>query len=228
MYPILIVEDEVRAAQSIEKGLKEHGYPTELAHDGETALKYLNENTYALIILDVMLPKQDGWTVLTALRSKGLRTPVMMLTAQNDVSNRVKGLQLGADDYLGKPFSFTELLARIEAILRRTQSVIPADILSIADLTLQLSTQTVFRAGQPIDLSPKEFQLLCVLIEGAGRCIPRNVLIKRVWAIDFDCETNVLEVAIGRLRQKIDTPFSIGLIHTVRGIGYILEAREKH
>jgi len=195
----------------------------EWASDGETGLDLLQRNTYELIILDVMLPKMDGWQILQTIRGQGSQTPVLMLTALNDINDRVRGLQAGADDYLAKPFAFSEFLARVEAILRRTRPNAAKDSLQVGDLTISLTHQTVLRDGRQVELSPKEFQLLCMLAENAGRFVSRRELVSRVWNINFDCETNVVDVAIRRLRQKVDEGFSRKMIKTVRGVGYVLE-----
>jgi len=223
MKKFLIIEDEARTAQSLQKGLQEHHYGVEWASDGETGLDLLQRNTYELIILDVMLPKMDGWQILQTIRGQGSQTPVLMLTALNDINDRVRGLQAGADDYLAKPFAFSEFLARVEAILRRTRPNAAKDSLQVGDLTISLTHQTVLRDGRQVELSPKEFQLLCMLAENAGRFVSRRELVSRVWNINFDCETNVVDVAIRRLRQKVDEGFSRKMIKTVRGVGYVLE-----
>lgn len=223
MKNFLIIEDEPRTAQSLQKGLLENHYEVELAMDGETGLALLQKNTYELIILDVMLPKMDGWQLLREIRAQGRQTPVLMLTALSDISDRVRGLQAGADDYLAKPFAFSEFLARVEAILRRTRPNVPKESLTVGDLTINLTHQTVRRGDRHIELSPKEFQLLCMLSENAGRFVSRKELVSRVWNIHFDCETNVVDVAIRRLRQKVDEGFATKLIKTVRGVGYVLD-----
>ena len=225
MKSFLIIEDETRTAQSLQKGLLEHRYEAEWAMDGETGLAMLQRNHYELIILDVMLPHMDGWELLREIRSQGRQTPVLMLTALNDITDRVRGLQEGADDYLAKPFAFSEFLARVEAILRRTRPNVVKDSLIIGDLSINLAHQAVVRGGKQIELSPKEFQLLCMLAENAGRFVSRKDLVARVWNIHFDCETNVVDVAIRRLRQKIDEGYATKLIKTVRGVGYVLEQR---
>jgi len=223
MKSFLIIEDETRTAQSLQKGLLEHRYEAAWAMDGETGLAMLQKNHYELIILDVMLPHMDGWELLREIRSQGRQTPVLMLTALNDITDRVRGLQEGADDYLAKPFAFSEFLARVEAILRRTRPNVVKDSLMIGDLSINLAHQAVVRGGKQIELSPKEFQLLCMLAENAGRFVSRKDLVARVWNIHFDCETNVVDVAIRRLRQKIDEGYATKLIKTVRGVGYVLE-----
>lgn len=225
MKTILVVEDELKIAQNIQKGLQEEGYPVEVIHDGETALEKLTQQDYELIILDVMLPKMDGWLLLNHIKAYNATMPVIMLTALNDVENRIKGLKNGADDYLSKPFVFAELLARVEAILRRTRQLVAQDRLEVEELTLFLLNQTVLRGGLKIELSSKEFQLLCLLAEHSGRLVSRKEIAKRIWQIDFDTETNMVDVAIRRLRQKLDEPFDYPLIHTVRGVGYVLEKR---
>lgn len=223
MKNFLIIEDEARTAQSLQKGLLENHYGVELAMDGETGLALIQKNEYELIILDVMLPKLDGWQILRQIRAQGSQTPVLMLTALSDINDRVRGLQGGADDYLAKPFAFSEFLARVEAILRRTRPNVPKESLQVGDLSINLTHQTVLRGTRQIELSPKEFQLLCMLVENAGRFVSRKELVSRVWNINFDCETNVVDVAIRRLRQKVDEGFATKLIKTVRGVGYVLD-----
>ncbi|MCE3235114.1 MAG: two component transcriptional regulator, winged helix family protein [Vampirovibrio sp.] len=225
MKKLLIVEDEQRTAQGLQKGLQEHHYLADLAADGEEGFQRLQESEYELIVLDVMLPKMDGWEVLRRIREQGNRTPVLMLTALNDINDRVRGLQAGADDYLAKPFAFSEFMARVEAILRRTRPVVPVDMLTIGDLTINLMSHTVRRDQRTVELTPREFQLLCLLAENTGRFVSRKELAERVWNIHFDCETNVVDVAIRRLRQKVDDGQDSKLIHTVRGVGYVLEQR---
>jgi two-component system, OmpR family, copper resistance phosphate regulon response regulator CusR len=225
MKKFLLVEDEVRTAQSLQKGLSENFYAADIAYDGEEGFKLLSEYDYELVILDVMLPKLDGWGLLKKFRQQGGQTPVLMLTALNDVGSRVQGLKAGADDYLAKPFAFSELLARIEAILRRTRTVQPQDAFTVADLTFNMSKQSVYRKSTRIELSPKEFHLLCLLAQNMGRFVSRKELAEQIWDIHFDCETNVVDVAIRRLRQKIEQDGQERLIHTVRGIGYVLEQR---
>ena len=227
MKKFLIVEDTPRTAQSLQKGLKEHHYQADIALDGEEALSLLKKHDYELIVLDVMLPRMDGWQLLKAIRQQDLHKPVLMLTALNDVNDRVRGLQAGADDYLAKPFAFSEFLARIEALLRRSRPIVPKETFTVAELTINMTTHSVQRNHKRIDLTPKEFQLLCMLAEHTGRFVSRKDLAERVWNIHFDCETNVVDVAIRRLRQKIDDGFPSKLIHTVRGVGYVLEQRSR-
>lgn len=225
MKKFLIIEDEPRTAKSLEKGLTEHHFQVDVFQDGVSGLNALLQNDYELVILDAMLPGIDGWEILKRMVQQGKRTPVLMLTALNDIDSRVKGLQQGADDYLSKPFAFSELLARIEAILRRTRPIQPQDTLCIEDLTIHLTQHSVIRNGQPIDLTAREFQLLCLLAQNSGRFVSRRDLIKQVWDIQFECDTNIVDVIICRLRQKIDAGYENRLIHTVRGVGYVLEKR---
>ena len=221
---ILIIEDDTKTAAYLHKGLTEHGFVVDTATQGEDGFHLTQHGTYDLIILDVMLPLRDGWSILSELRGAGKQTPVLFLTARDAVHDRVKGLELGADDYLIKPFAFSELLARVRSILRRGYGRQP-EILEIEDLTLDLWRHKVRRAGQRIDLTPKEFLLLSVLMQHTGEVLSRTLIAELVWDIHFDSDTNVVDVAVRRLRSKVDDPFSERLIHTVRGLGYILEAR---
>ena len=224
---LLVVEDDARLAAYLKKGLAEEGYTVDIAGNGVDGLHLALEGRPDLIILDGMLPGIDGLGLLAALR-QSRNTPVLMLTARMSVEDRVRGLKAGADDYLIKPFAFTELLARIEVLLRRARLAEPqasaASRLSIADLTLDLARAT--RAGQRLDLTSKEVQLLALLLQRQGEVLSRTEIAERVWDVNFDHGTNVIDVAIRRLRAKIDTPFERPLLHTVRGMGYILEARE--
>lgn len=221
---LLLVEDEVKTAEYLRRGLKESGFIIDVAHDGEDGLFQATQNEYDLVILDVMLPKMDGFAVIKLLRQFKPDIRVLFLTARDDVEDRVKGLELGADDYLVKPFAFSELLARVRTLLRRknTQSV---DHLSIADLVIDVVKHQVVRAGERIDLTPKEFALLVLLVQRRGEVLSRTYIAECVWDINFDSDTNVVDVAIRRLRQKIDDPFEHKLIHTVRGMGYRFEDR---
>jgi two-component system copper resistance phosphate regulon response regulator CusR len=222
---ILLVEDEIRAADYLKQGLTEGGYVVETAYDGTDALHAAIEGDHDLIVLDVMLPGLDGFAVLSALRASGRQTPVLMLTARGRTGDKVKGFELGADDYLVKPFEFPELLARVRALLKRTAISTPADVLRLADLEIDPVKHRATRAGQRIDLSAKEFALLTLLCRKTGEVLSRTQIASMVWDINFDSDTNVVEVAIRRLRAKIDDPFAQKLIHTVRGVGYVLEAR---
>ena len=217
---ILIVEDETKIAEFLAKGLNESGYLSSIAHDGLTALTLLQEKNFDLVILDVMLPEIDGWQVLKTLRTFS-KIPVIMLTAKDHVLDRVKGLELGADDYLIKPFSYIELLARVKSLLRRSVKT-ESEYYQVEDLILYRLEHTVYRNQQKIDLSAKEFLLLHLLMQHQGELLTRSQIASEVWNINFDTDTNVVDVAIRRLRAKIDDHFQPKLIHTVRGMGYRL------
>ena len=226
---ILLIEDEVKLSAYLRKGLGEAGYSVDVVHNGVDGLHMALEGSHDLVILDAMLPGIDGFTVLTALR-KTKQTPVLMLTARVSVEDRVHGLQTGADDYLVKPFAFSELLARIQVLLRRTHGARDAGeptLLGIADLELDLVRRTATRADQRIDLTAKEFLLLTLFLGRKGEVLSRTEIAEQVWDMNFDGETNVVEVAVRRLRSKMDAPFERTLLHTVRGMGYILEARSE-
>jgi two-component system copper resistance phosphate regulon response regulator CusR len=217
---ILIVEDETKIAEFLAKGLNESGYLSNIAHDGLTALTLLQEKNFDLVILDVMLPEMDGWQVLKTLRTFS-KIPVLMLTAKDHVLDRVKGLELGADDYLIKPFSYVELLARVKSLLRRCVKT-ESEYYQVENLILYRLERTVYRNQQKIDLSAKEFSLLHLLMQHQGELLTRSQIASEVWNINFDTDTNVVDVAIRRLRAKIDDHFQPKLIHTVRGMGYRL------
>ncbi|MTV39434.1 heavy metal response regulator transcription factor [Duganella radicis] len=220
---ILIVEDEPKAGDYLVKGLNESGYVADLARNGVDGLALAQEHDYDLIVLDVMLPQMDGWTVLARLRERK-ETPVLFLTARDDVADRVKGLELGADDYLVKPFAFAELLARVKTLLRRGP-VREADILRVADLEIDVLRRRVTRGANRIDLTAKEFALLHLLAKRQGEVLSRTQIASMVWDMNFDSDTNVVDVAIRRLRAKVDDPYPVKLVQTVRGMGYLLEAR---
>lgn len=222
---ILLVEDEVRAAAYLQQGLTENGFAVEVAHTGVDGLHAAANGDHDLIILDVMLPGIDGFALLTALRSTK-QVPVLMLTARGQTDDKVKGFELGADDYLVKPFQFPELLARVRSLLKRGQQVSAAPQLRVGDLELDPVRHRATRAGQRIDLSAKEFALLSLLVQRTGQVLSRTQIASLVWDINFDSDTNVVEVAVRRLRAKIDEPFVQKLLHTVRGVGYVLEQRE--
>ena len=223
---ILIVEDEPKAGDYLRQGLREAGYVVDLVTNGVDGLHHGLEGDHDLVILDVMLPGMDGWQVLSSLRSQGREMPVLFLTARDQVEDRVKGLELGADDYLVKPFSFAELLARVRTIMRRGRSGLEATTLQVADLELDLLRRRVTRAGKRIDLTAKEFGLLELLMRRHGEVLPRSLIASQVWDVNFDSDTNVIEVAMRSLRGKVDDPFEPRLIQTVRGMGYVLEVPE--
>ena len=221
---ILIIEDEKKAAEFLRKGLTESGFIADVAENGEDGLFKAMSLDYDLVVLDAMLARKDGWSVLAEMRQKHNSTPVLFLTARDAVSDRVKGLELGADDYLVKPYAFTELLARVRALLRRRAERQP-DILQIADLRVDLLGHKVHRGEIRVDLAPKEFALLSLLARRQGEVLCRRVIAEQVWDMNFDSDSNVVDVAVRRLRRKVDDPFTLELIHTVRGMGYVLEAR---
>lgn len=226
---LLLVEDQTMAADYIAKGLKENDFVVDVANNGIDGLHYLLTEEYDLAILDIMLPGMDGWKVLELARKAGRKTPVMFLTARDEVDDRVRGLELGADDYLIKPFAFSELLARTRVILRRQtmNAAMPeATVLQVDDLTLDFLKHRVYRASNRIELTQKEFLLLNLLMRRTGEVLSRTVLAEQVWDMNFDPETNVIDVAIRRLRNKIDDGYSVKLLHTIRGAGYVLEVRE--
>ena len=220
---LLIVEDEPKAGDYLQKGLVESGFVADLARTGPDGLAFALEMDYDLIVLDVMLPGIDGWEVLRRLREKK-ETPVLFLTARDDVSDRVKGLELGADDYLIKPFAFTELLARIRTLLRRSP-LREAETLSIGELEIDVLKRRVVRQGERIELTAKEFALLYLLVRRKGEVLSRSLIASQIWDMNFDSDTNVVDVAMRRLRAKVDDPFDKKLVHTVRGMGYVFEER---
>ncbi len=223
---LLVIEDEVKLAQYLHKGLSENGHVVDLAHDGIDGRRLATGGEYDLVLLDIMLPGVDGFGVLRAMRSEGRATPVLMLTARDKVEDRVRGLEQGADDYLVKPFAFSELLARITALGRRgaPTAAVPTQ-LSLADLEMDLVSRRALRAQQRLDLTAKEFNLLALLLRRRGQILSRTTLAEQVWDMNFDSDTNVVEVAVRRLRSKLDDPFDNKLLHTVRGMGYVLEDR---
>ncbi len=219
---ILVVEDEPKTGDYLKQGLAESGFVVDLARNGPDGLHQAGSEDYDLVILDVMLPGLDGWGVLRALRKEGRMMPVLFLTARSQVEDRVKGLELGADDYLVKPFAFAELLARVRTLLRRGRATEP-EVLRVADVELDLMRRRVHRDGKRIDLTAKEFLLLELLMRRHDEVLPRSLIASQVWDMNFDSDTNVIEVAVRRLRAKIDDGYETKLIHTVRGMGYVLE-----
>jgi len=221
---ILIIEDEKKTAGFLKKGLTENGFVVDVVHTAEDGLLQAHEADYDLVILDVMLPDKSGWFVFKEMRQKDKSTPVLFLTARDSVEDKVKGLELGADDYLVKPFAFSELLARVRVVLRRSPEQQSQEI-EIADLHIDLLKRKVKRAGQQIELTQKEFVLLALLAQRSGDVLSRTMIAEQVWDMNFDSDTNVVDVAIRRLRSKVDDPFDYKLIHTVRGVGYVLEEK---
>ena len=221
---ILVVEDEPKAGEYLRKGLTESGFVVDLARSGTDGLQLASADAYDLIVLDVMLPGMDGWQVVRELR-KTQETPVLFLTARDDVQDRIKGLELGADDYLVKPFAFAELVARIRTLLRRGP-IRESERIEIADMEIDVLKRRVTRGGERIDLTPKEFALLHLLAQRQGEVLSRSLIASQVWDMNFDSDTNVVDVAVRRLRVKIDEAFPRKLIHTLRGMGYVLELRE--
>jgi two-component system copper resistance phosphate regulon response regulator CusR len=221
---LLIVEDELKTAEYLHKGLSEQGCAVDVAHNGVDGQHLALVHDYDVIVLDAMLPGIDGFTLLRALRAVK-QTPVIMLTARDSIEDRVRGLHEGADDYLVKPFSFLELLARLQALQRRGRSQEPTQI-RIANLQIDLIARKAWRGGERIDLSAKEFALLAVLARRQGEILSKTAIAELVWDMNFDSNTNVVEVAIKRLRAKVDLPFSPRLLHTIRGMGYVMEVRD--
>ena len=219
---LLLVEDDERTAAFLRQGLSEHGYVVDLGRDGEEGLDLALAVDYALVILDVMLPGRDGWSLLEEYRRAGRRSPVLFLTAREAVDDRVKGLELGADDYLVKPFAFSELLARVRSLLRRPAAR-STELRQIADLSLDLRRHKATRGGMRLDLTPKEFLLLSLLLDNQGEVLSRTLIAEQVWDMNFDGDSNVVDVHIRRLRAKMDDPFERKLIRTVRGLGYVIE-----
>ena len=223
---VLVIEDDVEAGEYLGKGLRESGHGAEVVQDGRDGLLQAAPGDFDVLIVDRMLPGLDGLSLVRHLRATGNTTPVLFLSALGEVDDRVKGLRAGGDDYLVKPYAFSELLARVENLGRRRSAAPVATKLKVADLELDLLSRKVTRAGKPIDLQPREFQLLEVLLRHPGQVMTRTMLLETVWDYHFDPQTNVIDVHISRLRQKIDRGFDVPLIHTVRGAGYSLRAPE--
>jgi two-component system copper resistance phosphate regulon response regulator CusR len=225
---LLIVEDEIKTGDYLRQGLTEAGFVADIARNGLDGYHLASTQTYDLILLDVMLPDIDGWKIVRSLREAGNATPVLFLTAKDSVEDRVKGLELGADDYLLKPFSFSELLARVRSLLRRAGGTMTSDRLEVEDLVLDLARRRATRAGSRLNLTNKEFVLLELLVRRRGEVLPRSLIASLVWDMNFDSDTNVIDVAIRRLRAKVDDPFSSRLIRTVRGMGYVLDTGDEN
>lgn len=222
---ILLVEDDEKTAKFVIKGLRQEGYSVTHAENGVDGLYFVKEEKYDLAIVDIMMPKLNGLDMIDQMRKENNITPVIVLSAKNTVDDRVRGLQTGGDDYMAKPFSFTELLARIQAVIRRSNLIVDATFLQVSDLKLDLVTRKVYRGDKEILLPSGEFILLEYLMRNAGRVISKTMIIENVWKYNFDPETNVIEVRISRLRTKIDQPYKNKLLHTVRGFGYVIEER---
>src|SRR5215831_7983569 len=219
---ILVIEDEKKTAAFLAKGLREAGFTVDVAPDGETGLEQARETKFDLLFRSVMLPHKDGWDVVAELRRNGVRTPILFVTARDSVRDRVKGLELGADDYLVKPFAFPELLARVRSVLRRAPQQ-QAEHLRIDDLELDVQRHKATRSSVPLNLTPKEFLLLAHLVRSAGAVVSRAEIAEHVWDVGFTTDTNVVDVVVRRLRAKVDDPFRTKLIHTIRGVGYVLK-----
>jgi two-component system, OmpR family, response regulator len=221
---ILVVEDDATIADFVAKGLRENGFAVDVAPDGDQGLHAAAGVTYDAAIVDVMLPRRDGLSLIDALRVRGIRTPVLILSARRSVDDRVRGLQAGGDDYLTKPFAFAELLARVQALIRRATGAAEPTRLAFADLSMDLLTRRVARGGQLLDLRPHEFALLEYLLRNPGKVLSKTMILSHVWGYSFDPNTNVVDVLVSRLRDRIDRPFERKLLHTVRGVGYVLKA----
>jgi two-component system, OmpR family, response regulator len=219
----VIIEDDVTIAEFVARGLREAGFAVDLAADGESGLELMTSTPYDVAIVDLMLPKLDGLSVIAAMRRRNLSTPVLILSAKHTVDDRVKGLETGGDDYLTKPFAFPELLARVQALIRRATGAPSSTHLTVGDLTLDLMTRRATRQGRDIELRPREFALLEYLIRNAGRVVSKTMILSHVWDYSFDPRTNVVDVLVFRLREKVDKGFEPKLIHTMRGIGYVLK-----
>ncbi|MEK7407851.1 MAG: heavy metal response regulator transcription factor [Acidobacteriota bacterium] len=219
---VLVIEDEEKTASYLKKGLSEQGFTVDLSRDGEDGLHLATQRSYDLLIVDILLPRREGWWVLSELKRAGNKTPVLILSALGTVAEKVRGLGLGADDYLVKPFAFSELVARIHSISRRSPTRQP-QVIRIADLQLDLLGHKASRNGTALDLTPKEFSLLSLLARHPGEVFSRTLIAEQVWDVNFDTGSNVVDVHIRRLRSKVDDPFEKKLIHTRRGLGYVLE-----
>jgi len=219
---LLVIEDDPKTSQLMAKGLSSEGFSVDVEQDGEAGLQAAIMQRPDLIVLDVMLPKIDGWTVLSRLREKDTRTPVLMVTARDAVDQRVRGLSLGADDYIVKPFAFAELVARVHTVLRRLPNAAASDALQFEDLRVDLARHKAYRADQPLELSNKEMLLLALLVRRHGQILTRTYIAEQIWDMKYDADSNVVDVNIRRIRAKVDDPFARKLIQTVRGRGYVL------
>jgi two-component system copper resistance phosphate regulon response regulator CusR len=222
---ILIAEDEPKARRYLARGLGEQGYVVELAEDGQLALTMLREHVFDVAVLDVMLPGRDGWSIVRAMRSEGIRTPVLFLTARDHVEDRVRGFEIGANDYLIKPYAFAELLARLRNLQRVNDTAGESATLRVGELEIDALRHQVSRCGRLLQLTPKEYALLLLLARHRGRVLSRTLIAESVWGICFQTQTNVVDVVVRRLRAKLAAPFAAPLLHTVRGVGYVLDDR---
>ena len=218
----LVVEDDATIAAFVARGLREASFAVDEAADGEAGLEAARRQAYDVAIVDLMLPKRDGLSLIEELRRAGVTTPVLILSARRSVDDRVRGLQAGGDDYLTKPFAFAELLARVQALVRRASRAPEPTTLTFQDLALDLLSRRVTRGGTPIDLRPREFALLEYLLRNPGKVVSKTIILSHVWEYNFDPQTNIVDVLVSRLREKIDRPFEQKLLHTVRGVGYVL------
>ncbi|HVC02044.1 MAG TPA: response regulator [Steroidobacteraceae bacterium] len=223
---ILVAEDEAKARRYLAKGLGEQGYSVTLAEDGNQALTFLREHVFDVVVLDVMLPGRDGWSVLQTMRAEAIRTPVLFLTARDHVEDRVRGFDLGGNDYLVKPFAFAELLARLRNLARGLEPTAETAVVQVGDLIIDSLRHRVSRGGRPLQLTPKEYALLLLLARHRGRVLSRTLIAEGVWGVCFEGESNVVDVVIRRLRGKLDRPFPAPMLHTVRGVGYMLESAD--
>lgn len=223
---VLIIEDEPKTVAFLKKGFTEEGHVADVAQDGVDGLHLATTGKYDVVVLDVQLPKRDGWSVLQEIRKRDHEQPVILLTAMDSVAHRVRGLDLGADDYVVKPFAFSELTARTRSVARRSRGIVqPTEVLQYADLKMDLLRHKVYRAGAELDLAPQEYRLLEFLLRNAAQVLTRTRLAEQVWDINFDGDSNVVDAAVRRVRRKVDDPYEVKLIHTIRGVGYVLEDR---